>query len=78
MDLPELAIATVATAEDVSSMSDTCMNDASEVSLTNLCADEAVLVSRADERNSLAAICLSLDSAAAAYKARRSPFRFGA
>lgn len=75
MDLPGLAtnLLTAASAEDVSSTS-----GASQVSLTNLYADKAVLVSRKDERNLYAAICLSLDSAEGGYKPRLSRFRFAA
>lgn len=62
---------TATAGENVSSTS-----RASQVSLTNLCVDKAMLVSRVDELNFFAAICLSLDSADAAHNARRSRFRF--
>jgi hypothetical protein len=60
-----------ATTDDVSSTS-----NALQVSLPNLDAKQAMLVSRADERSLFAAICLSLDSANAEHNARRSRFRF--
>jgi hypothetical protein len=64
---------TATTSENVSSTS-----RASQVSLTNLYVDKTMLVSRADERNLFAAICLSLDSANAEHNARRSRFSFAA
>ncbi|HEX5235783.1 MAG TPA: hypothetical protein VFW25_10690 [Silvibacterium sp.] len=75
MGLPELArnLMTATTAENVSST-----GVAPQVSLTDLYADKGMLVSRAEERNLFAAICLNVDSAEAAYKARRSRFRFAA
>ena len=73
MGLGELAenLSTATTAENVSST-----GGVSQVTLTDLCADEAMLVARADERNLFAAVCLSLDRAIAEHNAHRSRLKF--